>query len=105
MSVRRGAAASDGLFASALGNGCWPVVPDAGTYPELLPPAMHPYCLHYGSAGSIVDQILSAWYGQNPIDCELHLGEALKEREALKACRVIDKMLVELADVRRPHAR
>jgi hypothetical protein len=103
LSVRTGAA-SDALLASALGQGCWPVVPDAGTYPELLPPPMHPYCLHDGSAGSVVDQILSAWYGQHPADCDADVSATLKEREAVKACRAIDKMLLELAERRSLHS-
>src|SRR5207302_5194999 len=90
LSVRT-AAASDALFTTGLGCGCWPVVPDAGTYPEVLPPAMHPYCLHDGTAISVVDRILAAWHGQNPADCDAAVGAALHDREALKACRVIDK--------------
>jgi hypothetical protein len=95
-------AASDDLAVRALALGCQLVVPGGGVYPELLPEAMRDRCLHDGSAESIVERVLDAWYLEPPVGLEFLIDEALAPFEAIQACKTIDDRLEKLAHPPRP---
>ena len=90
-------ATSDELIVPALSAGCWPVVPDAGLYSELLPPMLHLTCMHDGSVESIVNRISDAWYLERPMGCETEQNDILSHRDAIESCRLIDDLLEEVA--------
>lgn len=92
----RHAATTDDLIVPALAAGCWPVVPEIGLYPELLPPALHLCCLHDGSVESIVNRILDAWYAERPVGFEFDQQEILSRFDASPAVRLIDERVEDL---------
>jgi hypothetical protein len=98
ISARRNAAHDD-LTVRALVTGCLPIVPHSGIYPELLPKPMHRYCLHDGSAQSMLDRVLNAWYLERPTGMEVLLDDLLSNFDAVTACRHLDQRLDRLAHV------
>jgi hypothetical protein len=60
---------------------------------------MHRYCLHDGSAQSMLDRVLNAWYLERPTGMELLLDEMLSNFDAVAACKQIDARLDQLANV------
>jgi hypothetical protein len=90
-------AMSDELLIPALAAGCWPVVPDAGIYSELLPPSLHLTCLHDGSVESIVGRVLDAWYAERPVGYEAEQRDILAPLDAIGSCRIFDDLLEEVA--------
>jgi hypothetical protein len=90
-------ATSDELIVPALSAGCWPVVPDAGLYSELLPPMLHLTCMHDGSVESILGRILDVWNVERPPGCDFEQNEILSHRDAVVSCRLIDDLLEEVA--------
>jgi hypothetical protein len=93
----RSNAPADDLAVRALAAGCLPIVPNNGVYPELLPEGLHDRCVHDGTPGSIVGQILDAWHLELPGGWEIHRDETLAPFDAMRACRVIDERLDHLA--------
>jgi hypothetical protein len=96
LSLRHGAT-QDELLIPSLSVGCWPVVPQAGIFPELVPPCMHETSLHDGDPEAIVDLILHSWNGVRPIGFEYEQEEILSNVDAKRASKVIDEMLEEVA--------
>jgi hypothetical protein len=90
--LRQGAAGDD-LAVRALAAGCYPVFPEAGLYPELVPDEMHKHCLHDGTVDSVVDRILDSWYLECPAGFDVHVQEVLARFDAIKACKAIDERL------------
>jgi hypothetical protein len=90
-------AACDDLAIRALALGCHPIMSNRGVYPELLPEPMHDLCLHDGTADSLVERLLDAWYLERPEGLEFLLEETLAQFEAIRACRNIDRRLEALA--------
>jgi hypothetical protein len=98
VTARPGAPADD-LIVRALATRCHPVVPNSGVYPELLPRAMHPHCLHNGSADSMIDRILDGWRLDYPaVGHAEELEPILEPFDAIKSCRNMDDRLAKLAD-------
>jgi len=98
VTARPGAPADD-LIVRALATRCHPVVPNSGVYPELLPEAMHPHCLHDGSADSMIERILDGWRLDYPVvGYAEDLEPILEPFDAIKACRNIDDRLAKLAE-------
>lgn len=95
-SARQGAVADD-VTIKGLAAGCHPVVPSDGVYPELLPESLHGRCMHDGTAESIANRVLDAWYVDRPDDCDEHIRAILAQFDAIKACKVIDERLESLA--------
>jgi hypothetical protein len=91
--------ASDDLTVLALALGRHVIAPCSGVYPELLPEALHAYCFHDGSAESIVERLLEAWYTERPQGLDYHIDEVLAQFDAISACRIIDERLESLAGV------
>lgn len=96
LSLRRGAT-FDEMLIPALSAGCWPVVPEVGIFPELIPTCVHDTCLHDGDPAGIVERILHGWHGVRPIGLEYEQEEILSSVDAVRACRIIDDMLEEVA--------
>jgi hypothetical protein len=97
VSARPGAA-SDHYAVRALHLGCWPVFPDTGVYPELLPRAFHEHCLYEGrSAERLCAMLRDAWELERPGNLRQELGPILTQFDALQACHAIDERLDHLA--------
>jgi hypothetical protein len=96
LSLRNGATTDELLLLSRAAD-CYPVVPDSGLFAELLPQSMHMGCLHDSTADSIVGRILDGWYLERPEGHQDETREILSQVEAIRACRVIDGMLDEVA--------
>ena len=90
-------ATTDELIVPALSAECWPVVPDAGLYAELVPPMLHMSCLHDGSAESMVARILDSWYVDRPLGYETEQQDIVARRDAIDSCHMIDDLLEEVA--------
>lgn len=90
-------ATTDELIVPALSAGCWPVVPEAGLYAELVPPMLQVNCLHDGSAESMVSRVLDSWYVDRPIGYETEQQDIVARRDAVDACHMIDDLLEEVA--------
>lgn len=93
-------AACDYHGVRALSAGCWPVWPNAGVYPELLPKGLHSACLYEASADELVGRLLDVWYLERPSGHDEELQRILQEFDAVTACRVIDQRLEHLAAAR-----
>lgn len=101
LSTRENAASCE-LTIRALAMGRLPIVPCSGVYPELMPEALHSYCFHDGSAESVAEQLLNAWYTERPMGFDMHAEDVLTQFDALRACRVIDERLESLAAAEDP---
>jgi len=96
LSARPGAA-SDLHAVRALHVGCWPVFPDTGVYPELLPASMHPLCLYDGAlAERLVTQLQNVWWVQQPQDYQTELMRIVSRYDAAAACAAMDNRIEEL---------
>jgi hypothetical protein len=96
LSLRYGST-TDELLLSSIASDCYPVVPDAGIFAEMLPQSLHLGCLHDGTPDSIVGRILDGWYLERPVGHEDETREILAQVESIRACRVIDGLLDEVA--------
>ena len=97
ISARPGAV-SDHYAVRALHMGCWPVFPDSGVYPELLPRSLHPMCLYDGhSAERLCTQLQNVWTMERPNNVAGLLLPILTQFDALQACQAIDERLDKLA--------
>ncbi len=97
LSIRPGAA-SDHHAIRALSSGCWPVFPDSGVYPEILPKSMHPLCLYDGQSPDILADLLqNSWHAERVPQQEEELLAILQQYDALKACHAIDERLEQMA--------
>jgi hypothetical protein len=90
-------AACDHHLVRALTLGCWPVAPNSGVYPELIPEQLHEGCLYDGTYQRLVDCVLDAWGMGRPEGYHERLFTILHSFDALGACRAIDQRLEELA--------
>src|SRR5436190_2065703 len=60
-----------------LAAGCWPVVPQSGFYPEVVPQKMHGLSLFDGSPAGLASRIQDVWHLDLPTDYEGQLSEIL----------------------------
>jgi hypothetical protein len=93
------AAPADHHLVRGLAAGCWPIVPDTGVYPELLPESMHRHCLYDGSHDILVSRLLDTWHLERPGGYMDDLLRMLRQFEAIHACNSVDQRLEELAVV------
>src|SRR5439155_16974405 len=56
----------------ALAAGCWPVVPQAGFYPEMIPQKMQPSAMYDGSPADLASKIQDVWDLELPPGYEDH---------------------------------
>ena len=90
-------APSDGHAVRALAAGCWPIVPDAGVYPELIPELLHSSCLYDGSASVLASRLQDVWHLAPPDGYDQALNEILHRFDPVSACNAIDQRVEELA--------
>ena len=96
VSARPGASA-DHHAVRALTLGCWPIFPDTGVYPEMLPHSMHELCLYdCATADRLATQIQNAWWIERPREFLTELPGLLAPFDPLKACHAIDERLDNL---------
>ena len=94
----RPTAACDHHAVRALQLGCWPIFPNSGVYPELLPQSLHPLCLYDStSPGKIVNQLQNVWWIEQPANYQKEVLELLAAYEAATAVRNMDDRLEQLA--------
>jgi len=92
-------AAADHPLIRALAAGCWPIVPDTGVYPELLPEELHRHCLYDGSHDILVSRLLDTWHLERPGGYMDEMLRILQQFDAIGACKAVDQRLEELAVV------
>jgi hypothetical protein len=90
-------ATADHHVVRALALGCWPVVPNAGVYPELIPDSIHPNCLYPPNPDGLVSRLLDTWHLGRPTDFEGDVLKVLSQFDSINACKAIDERLEELA--------
>lgn len=94
----RADAPSDYHAVRALNAGCWPIFPNTGVYPELLPEAMQHACLYEtGSGDRLATQIQNTWLTEPPAGYEKDLSRILSRFNALEACHAIDERMEQIA--------
>lgn len=82
---------------AAMMAGCWPVFPDVGVYPELLPGPMHHICLYPGSAAEVlVNRLQNVWWIERPHGYQEDIQRIVQPFEARVACAEIDDRLEQL---------
>jgi hypothetical protein len=97
ISARPGAA-SDHHAVRGLHLGCWPIFPNSGVYPELLPKSLHSLCLYDGAqADRLVNQLQNIWWVEQPAGYQKDLENILSQFEAMTACQAMDERLEHLA--------
>jgi hypothetical protein len=82
---------------SAISAGCWPVVPLAGVYPEIVPEDLHPCCTYDGTPESLASRVQDYWHTEPPDGADAGLRAAIKKYDAIAACKAMDDRLSELA--------
>ncbi len=85
----------------ALAAGGFPILPESGVYPELIPPQLHRTCLYDGTAESLLSHILDAWEFRRPEGAADDLRQVARQFDPLTVCRLIDERLDELVSVAR----
>jgi hypothetical protein len=94
----RPGAPADYQAVRALQVGCWPIFPNNGVYPELLPQSMHSLCLYDAAApDKLINQLQNVWWIQRPPGYEDELIDILSQFDVLTACNAIDDRLEQLA--------
>jgi hypothetical protein len=92
-------ATSDHHAVRGLAAGCWPVFPNSGVYPELLPKFLHSSCLYDGSVDQLASRIQDMWHLSHPDGYESDLERILHQFDSIAACKTMDDRLEELAVV------
>jgi hypothetical protein len=87
----------DNRLLLALSAGCWPIVPDAGVYRDLIPALLNERCLFDGTPGHLAFTIQDFWELQLPDGHAEAIQSILQPVNAETATRGIDERLVELA--------
>ncbi|MEO6435468.1 MAG: DUF3524 domain-containing protein [Tepidisphaeraceae bacterium] len=80
----------------ALAAGCWPVVPNSGCYPEIIPARIHGATMYDGTASALTSRLQDVWHLELPGGHEQELAEILHKFDPMTACRAIDERLEEL---------
>ncbi len=94
----RPTAASDHHAVRGLHVGCWPLFPNSGVYPELLPQSLHGLCLYDGShPDRLVNQLQNVWWMERPTDIRPELESILSQFDAIRACQAMDERLEQMA--------
>jgi hypothetical protein len=88
---------SDFRCLRALAAGCWPVLPAAGGYPEILPQRMHKSGLYDGSPASLASRLQDIWHLEQPTDYQDDLADILLKYDPMAACKAMDERLEHLA--------
>jgi hypothetical protein len=81
----------------SLAAGCFPVVPQSGCYPEIVPQKMQSRAMFDGSPAGLASHIQDVWHLERPTGYEDQLAEILHQFDPIPACRAIDERLEQLA--------
>lgn len=90
-------ATADHHVIRALSIGCWPIVPAAGVYPEIIPDIIHPNCLYDVTPDGLLNRLLDAWHLGRPDNFEPDVLKILTDFDAINRCKEMDQRLTELA--------
>jgi len=88
----------------ALTAGCWPVVPEDGVYPEIIPKKLRKSCLYEATPDSLSSRIQDVWHLHPEEDgsTEAAFMESIKGFDAITACKAMDERLNTLVAKRAP---
>jgi hypothetical protein len=80
-----------------LAAGCFPIWPQTGVYPELLPEVLHPHCLYDGTPMKLASLMQDVYHVERPSDYDAEQREILKRFDPVTASKAMDQRLEELA--------
>ncbi len=88
----------------ALTAGCWPVVPEDGVYPEIIPKKLRKSCLYEATADALSSRVQDVWHLHPEEDggSESAFMESIKGFDAITACKAMDERLSALVAKRLP---
>jgi hypothetical protein len=89
----------------ALAAGCWPVVPNAGVYPEIIPAKAHARALFDGSPSALASRLQDVWHLDPVTGIETQIADILHQFDPIVACRAIDERLEQLASSQTSEAK
>jgi hypothetical protein len=92
-------AAADHHVIRALNVGCWPVVPNSGVYPELIPQSIQRQCTYDGTADEMVARLKDTWHLERPRGFEQDLLEIIQRYDSINACHAMDDRLQEVVEM------
>ena len=86
----------------ALTAGCWPIVPEDGVYPEIIPKKLRKSCLYEATPDSLSSRIQDVWHLHPDEDgaAEAAFMESIKGFDAITACKAMDERLNALVSKR-----
>jgi hypothetical protein len=85
----------------ALTAGCWPVVPEDGVYPEIIPKRFRKSCLYDATPDALASRVQDAWHlHSNEDGAEGAFLESISGYDAITACKAMDERLSVLATKR-----
>jgi hypothetical protein len=86
----------------ALAAGAWPVVPEDGVYPEIIPKKLLKSCLYEPTPDALSSRIQDVWHlhPEEDAGAETAFLEAIKGFDAITACKAMDERLSALASRR-----
>ena len=81
----------------ALTAGCWPLVPSAGCYGELLPSSIHSSCMYGHDPDVLASRLQDVFHLEQIGGFEAQMRVMLRSFNPAVACKLIDERLLELA--------
>ena len=89
-------APSDHHMLMAIAAGCWPAVPDAAVYREMIPESLQDDCVYRIDPGALATRLQDIW-DQTRISARIPEFEPMLDHYAIKnACKVVDERLTNL---------
>jgi len=90
----------------AMTAGCWPILPEDGVYPEMIPKRFRSTCLYDGTPDSLSSRIQDVWHLHPDEDgmAAVAFLDAIKGFDAITACKAMDERLSALV-ARHPEGR
>lgn len=79
----------------SIAAGCWPVLPEKGFYPEILPEDLAVSCLYDGTTADLLKQLRSAAHLEQAPRHDA-IKSMLRQYDPISACRAIDERLEEI---------
>lgn len=98
----RESAPADYRGVRALAAGCWPIVPQAGCYPEIIPAKIRGAAMYDGSVADLASRIQDCWHLEHPTGFEDQLADILLQFDPITSCRLIDEKLEQLVGAQSP---
>ena len=91
-------AAFDPLSLRAMAMGCIPVRPEGGFFRELIPDALHKWCLFNGAADDLVSKVMDLWYLRRPAVARSELDRIFARYTPISATGFVDNRLEQLVE-------